>query len=163
MSQGRPTVDLVELGAFVVQEPSLAGYEAVLAALPAEAYDGLHRVIVVAWHAPPGAFRALPEDAPDYAAHEKVRNDLMDDMLEHITPIVRLVPRVLSALLAACLRRQDGERLLPVSVDEIHKGMVPSKDVKAIVSALIKANVLDDIVSAVKNLTAPARPAAAVQ
>ena len=157
MSQGRPTVELDELGTFVVREPSLAGYEAVLAAMPADAYDELHNVVVIAWHAPDGAFSALPPDDPGFAEHDERRSELMADMLQHLTPIIRMVPRVVSALVAACLRRVgDGDKLLPVDVDTVHHGLVPSKDVPAVMAVLLEENVLHGILSAVKNLTAPA-------
>lgn len=159
MSQGRPTVELRELGTFVVREPAMAGYEEVLAALPPAAYDELHNVVVIAWHAPDGTFKVLPPDDPGFAEHDERRSAIMADMLPHVTAIIRVMPRVLSALVAACLRRADADstKLVPVDVDAVHHGLVPSADVPALIAVLLEENILGSILSAVKNLTAPAR------
>ena len=134
-----PHVEL-SFGRFRLVEPSLAGWDEVLRAVPPEEYPVLQELILAVWQAPPGAF------AGEESSHEEVRRIVGPAM-----PLARRFPRLAAAFVAACLR-EGGE---PVEAERVYRAPGAAGDLMLLAAALLEHDVFGRLGEILKNRLGP--------
>ena len=123
---------LTSLGELDVTRPTLRGWELILKALPASAYDRIYDAILDLVNTPT-AENPTPEQRAVY--HEACMR-----AAKNALSIVVSLPRLAGAVLAACCRRLNGERLTIEDAMDANE-----RDVQIVVEAVLKTGMVEDI------------------
>ena len=118
-------------GSFELAEPSFAGWNSILTALPAEEYDTVRKIILEVWHS---------DFDQDQDAVERVTNLAM--------PMISRLPWVAAAVIAACLWTDEGD---PVDQTTVYNAPGSATDFLEFAHALVEHGVFSKLLVAAKN------------
>ena len=130
----------LSFGTYSLAEPTFAGWDSVLAALPAEDYGVVQKIALEIRHAPQGLFAPRASETAERTA---AREEAMSRIADMALPLLRRVPRLAAAVVAACLR--DGDA--PVDAERVYQHGRALSDLAEVAAAMVEGDVLGRVLA----------------